>query len=382
MPFRREGSPYYHYDRTITVAGESRRIRGSCGTSNRVEARAVEDAAVQAARRELIDGPAKAAVTLDTALGSYIAVVAASQPSFGTTTSQGKALIAGLGKAPALHLITHKTLIDYQIRRRAHVANATVNRELQLLRRVINHAGLALDARTPEIDWRKLALREPKERARELTPAEEARLFKALRPDFHALVRFCLATGCRVGSAIRLDWRDVDPDSRAIVLRMMKGGEHHTIPLSRGLAAILEPLRAQRAAYLRKAPAKVRLSIGERVFLYRFRETAQLRPFTLAGWKKPWWAALETAGIPDFRFHDNRHTALSRMTRVKGLKAAQRLAGHASITSTARYAHCEHDELREAMERVEATHTGPTIVETGENQDKAKPLAKRRKAPK
>ena len=93
-------------------------------------------------------------------------------------------------------------------------------------------------------------------------------------------------------------------------------------------------------------------------------------------------AALEAAGIPDFRFHDNRHTALSRMTRVKGLKAAQRLAGHASIASTARYAHCEHDELREAMERVEATHTGPTIVETGKNPAEAKPLGTRRKVQK
>lgn len=344
MPFRREGSPFWHYDRTITVGGQRYRLRGSCRTRSKQEAREIEETEVRLFRQRIVDGPSRQSVTLDAALGSYVDEVAAYQPSLATTTSQGRALLAGLGKATAIDTITQADLARHVTRRRAGAANGTVNRELQLLRRVLKHAGVRLDARLPAIDWRDLALREPRERSRELTREEEERLFKQLRPDFHPLVRFCLASGCRVGTAIRLEWRDIDWHARTITFRHMKGDQHHVVPLSAGLHALLRPLPRAHA----------------RVFTYRFRGGKTLRPFTIAGWKKPWWAALTAASIPDFRFHDNRHTALSRMTRVKGLKAAQRLAGHASIATTARYAHCELDELRDAMDAAEATHTGPT----------------------
>ena len=381
MPFKREGSPYYHYDRTITVDGIRHRIRGSTGARGKAEAREIEEDAVRAARRALTSGPEAVPVTLDAALGSYILHVAAHQPSLGTTNSQARALLSGLGATRLLHDLTLGRLMEHQSRRRETVAPATINRELDLLRRVIAHAARALEARTPEIDWRKLRLREPRERSRELTLAEERRLFKALRPDFRPLVRFCLTVGCRVGNAVRLEWRDVDFDARTIVLRQMKGDQHHSVPLSAGLAALLSPLLEQRRAYLRETKrAADRAAIGDRVFLYRFRGTGQLRPFTEAGWKKPWWAALTAAKVPDFRFHDNRHTALSRMTRTKGLKAAQRLAGHADISTTARYAHCEADELRAAMERVERTHNTPTIAASTPEPAPAKKLKRRRKS--
>ena len=380
MPFKREGSPFYHYDRTITVDGQRHRIRGSTGARGKTEAREIEEQAVRDARRRLTDGPRRIPVTLDEALGRYILDVAADQPSLGTTKSQAKALLAGLGKTQILHDITTGQLIRHQTARRAAVANGTINRELELLRRVIAHVGQALHARLPEIEWSAIRLREPKERVRELSAAEEKRLFKALRPDFHPLVRFCLLVGCRVGNAIRLEWRDVDFESRTIVLREMKGGEQHSVPLSAGLAALLTPLLEQRRTYIRSAPLKDRPAIGDRVFLYRFRGSAKLRPFTIAGWKKPWWGALTAARVPDFRFHDTRHTALSRMTRVKGLKAAQRLAGHADISTTARYSHCEADELREAMERVERTHNTPTVVASTPEPAPRKTLKRRRKS--
>jgi integrase len=347
MPFRKAGSPYWQYDRTITVAGQRYRLRGSTGARSKPEAREVEEAEVRAARARILHGPAKVVLTLDQAIGTYCANVARHQPSWRTTRSQAKILRAGLGKATPLPDITAATLTEHIARRRAVVSNATVNREIQLLRRVLAYAGKNLAAAVPDIDWRALALREPHERSRELTATEQARLFRHLRTDFHPLVRFCLIAGCRVGNAVRLEWRDVDFQARVIVLREMKGDEHHAIPMT-----------AQLLVLLANQP---RVEGIDRVFTYAFRGGRKRRPFTIAGWKKPWWAALTAAGIPDFRFHDTRHTALSRITRAKGLKAAQKLAGHASITSTARYAHCEMDELREAMEMAEFTHSTPTM---------------------
>ncbi len=258
-------------------------------------------------------------------------------------------LLAGLKGSAPIAALSNASIVAHIAKRRATRSNGTVNREIQLLRRALKYAGSALDAAVPEINWRDLKLKEPTERVRELTAAEEGRLFKHLRQDFHPLVRFALITGCRVGNAVRLEWRDVDFATGVIVFREMKGDRHHAIPMTRTVVALISS----------------QPRVHERVFTYWFRGGKKRRPFTIAGWKKPWRAALAAAGIKDFRFHDTRHTALSRVARVRGLKAAQKLAGHASIASTARYDHCEMEELRATMEAVETTRTGPTAVRRG-----------------
>lgn len=50
-------------------------------------------------------------------------------------------------------------------------------------------------------------------------------------------------------------------------------------------------------------------------------------------------AALDRAGIHDFRFHDLRHTFASHMAmRGAGLKDLQELLGHKSLSMVLRYA--------------------------------------------
>ena len=102
------------------------------------------------------------------------------------------------------------------------------------------------------------------------------------------------------------------------------------------------------------------------VFVYQCkRSRAQRRkgefyPFSRHGWRKDWQRALEAAGIEDFRFHDLRHTAATRVLRATGnIKAVQKMLGHSDITTTARYAHVLMDDVRAAMEAAER-HTIPT----------------------
>ena len=93
---------------------------------------------------------------------------------------------------------------------------ATVNRTItEPLRRVLNRARL-WGEHLPLIEWRKHLLKEPRERIRELRADEEERLFAALRPDHHAIVRFALLTGCRIAECVGLRWRDVDWGGRVI----------------------------------------------------------------------------------------------------------------------------------------------------------------------
>ena len=65
-----------------------------------------------------------------------------------------------------------------------------------------------------------------------------------------------------------------------------------------------------------------------------------------------WWeAALDASKVAGYRWHDNRHTFCSRLA-MKGvnLKVIQTLAGHKTITMTARYAHLDDASLRAAVD--------------------------------
>ena len=60
--------------------------------------------------------------------------------------------------------------------------------------------------------------------------------------------------------------------------------------------------------------------------------------------------ARDGAGIPDFRFHDLRHTFATRLVqRGVDLYKVQRLLGHKTQHMTQRYAHHSPESLREGV---------------------------------
>ncbi len=61
------------------------------------------------------------------------------------------------------------------------------------------------------------------------------------------------------------------------------------------------------------------------------------------------------AGLPGLRIHDLRHTFASHAAMNKEtLPMIGRLLGHASVKSTARYAHLDDDHVLEAAEQIGA----------------------------
>lgn len=348
IPFRKEGSPFWQYDRTFSLKGKRYRVRGSTGETNKSTAREVEEAEVAAARQVALHGEEAPEITLDEAFGTYAMNIAMTQPSWYTTKYQTQVILKGLKRSTLASETTDAHLTNYIAKRRATVANATVNREIQLLRRVFNYARRNLKMSVADVDWDAHILPEPKGRVRELTLDEERRLFEHLPDDLASLVEFALLTGCRAGSAIRLEWRDVDLEQRIVVFRDMKGGEHHTIPMTERLRTLIAN--------------QPRLLHIKNVFTYKYRGLKRKRrAFTPCGWSKPWKKSVADAGIVDFRFHDLRHTAASRATRAAGIENAQKLLGHKDISTTQRYAHVNMDDLLKAMEKSEATHAQPTI---------------------
>ena len=72
-------------------------------------------------------------------------------------------------------------------------------------------------------------------------------------------------------------------------------------------------------------------------------------------------AAMKRAAIPNFRFHDLRHTAASWMAmRRRPLVEIKEVLGHSSITMTMRYAHLSPAHLRSCVELLDGLT--PVIV--------------------
>ena len=58
------------------------------------------------------------------------------------------------------------------------------------------------------------------------------------------------------------------------------------------------------------------------------------------------------AGVVGFRLHDLRHWCVTTLFRVgNSAPVVQRLAGHAHLVTTQRYARAQLDELRDGMRR-------------------------------
>jgi integrase len=345
-PFKTAGSPHWQYD----VQRRGRRFRGSTGTANKTAAQAfinrlIAEIASGEYDKQVIEAQ-KESITVTQALGHYWLHVAEAQPSAGTTLSQMRALREGLGRVASypMHELTQSHLMDYRRARRAVVAEATVNRDMQCLRRAINWCVKNRGANGPSIDWTALRLKEATERIRWLTDAEETALLEALREDLLPLFLFCLWTGVRVTGARTLLWQDVDLKARQARVRL-KGGKTQVVHLTPQTMALI-------AAQPRDVPPS-----GPRVFTYLSRGKTRA-PITKDGWRKPWAQALAAAGVANFRWHDIRHTTATRLRRFGAdLKLVQQILGHADLASTARYAHVAPDDQADVMDRMEASRS-------------------------
>lgn len=359
--YRPKKSPHFHYD--FVVKGS--RFHGSTGTSNRRAAEAIE----AKLRTDAAEGTVlkrRPQLTIDAAAQRFWEEKAKFEASHKTTEYQLANLVAGVdrdgaGKNLLISDIDGSKLATYVARRRAHVAPSSVNREIELLRRLMRRAQRVWGVDTGEQmpDWGAVMLPEPDQRVRELTDVEEAALFQHLRPDLHAIVRFAIMTGIRLTNVIRLTWPQVDFTNgliRLMVKSVKPGGDVHTVPLTPAVVAMLGVERGRHPTY---------------VFTYACVRTSKHRhrtlryPFSKTGWRKPWKAALAAAKIDDFRFHDNRHTAATRTLRESGnLKVVQRMLGHKRIETTAKYAHAQVEDVRAAMAATQSRNSpGPMAIE-------------------
>jgi len=337
-------SPFWQFDFQF----KKQRFHGSTGCTTKRDA----DAYVAKLRHKIALGDDKPPITLDKACLAYWEDKGQHESASATTDYQLENLCSIIGQNRFLHEITQEDFRKFCAARRGKVSNASVNREWQLARRVWKHARKAgYDVPHEEsergIVWKDLRLSEPKERSRELSADEQKRLFAKVGPDLLAVVEFAMLSSQRRSAVIGLRRSRCDLDGmRAEVFT--KGGRWHKFPLTERMAQIIRDRPVVEGCdyvftYECQRPSPARKDRPRRFKGRRY-------PYSKQGWYRQWKTALKDAKIDDFRFHDLRHTGISRLVRSSGnLKLGMTLADHSNVSTTSRYAHVLEDDLRMAM---------------------------------
>lgn len=171
-------------------------------------------------------------------------------------------------------------------------------------------------------------LSENNTRDRILSAEEQERLITACEEvEEVALLPFvlmALGSGARAGELTNLRWRDVDLDEGFAILRDTKNGDTRMIPVMGYSLDTLKTYRNQFDAVPIGSPFVFKNNTGRVPFHYHL----------------AWDKARIAAGIPDFKFHDIRHTAASNVAMAgRSLGEIGALLGHRSVQTTRRYAH-------------------------------------------
>ena len=181
---------------------------------------------------------------------------------------------------------------------------------------------------------------EPKGRVRYLTDDERecliAEVKKSPNPLLYPAVMLALTTGARSREILNLRWEDINLAERRAILQETKNGERRTLPIVEPTLSALCELKAKNK--------------GGRYVFYARRETGEEHPANIT---KSWYNALDKAGIPDFRFHDLRHTCASYLAmHGVGIATIAEILGHKTLQTTKRYSHLSDQHKQSVVERV------------------------------
>ncbi len=221
-------------------------------------------------------------------------------------------------------------------------SGATVNRYLATLSHMFSTALMEwrLIDRNPVRDISRK--KEARGRIRFLRDEERDALLNACAksgwPALYALVLLAISTGARRGELIRLQWPDVALDTPApqAIVHDTKNGDPRRLPL------VGKALGAVKALKLSNN--------GRSRFVFPSRSGSD-KPYD--AFDAHWYAALEIAGIADFRFHDLRHTCASYLaSQGASLLEIADVLGHRTMAMVKRYSHLAEEHKIAVIEKM------------------------------
>ena len=322
----------------IAYPHQGREIRESSGSTDPRKAerllnqRLKEVGAAQIGARPFI-GPAQERVTLDDLLTDLKRdYEIRGRRSLPQLRAHLRPVEAYFGRDRAL-TITPPRLRDYIAHRQAQgAANATINRELEAIRRAF---ALAVEAGTLAVAPKVPRLSQQNARQGFFERGEfEAVLHRLDDPDVRDFVEWFWWTGMRPGEIRSLTWADFDRETSTLRLHASgaKTGHGRVIALEGQLRAIID--RRWRA----------------RVLSCPFVFHRGGRP--MGEFRKAWKSACRAAGLTGKLLYDLRRTAVRNMVRA-GVdpSVAMKISGHRTRSIFDRYNIVDQRDLREALEK-------------------------------
>lgn len=247
-------------------------------------------------------------------------------------------LIPFFGRLRVTDITTHH-MEQYKAQQvKEGVSNKTIRNRLTVLHKCLSCAyeWLKLEGSPPRAKWPKC----PPPESDYLSSEECKLLLSHAEGIVHEMILTTLRTGMRQGEIKGLQWPCINWDNRMVIIRHSycdirktldtpKNDKERCIPLDTDVAELL---------YRRKK---------EEGFVFMDRD----KPFNSPRLNLRLAKVCQKAGLRKLTWHDLRHTFATHLAmRGVPLNTVQALLGHASITTTMRYAHVAPSTLRIAIE--------------------------------
>jgi integrase len=321
MPGLTNRGGVWHIDKRIKGFG---RLSESCGTTDLKEAERFLTHRLEEIRLAEVYG-VRPTRTFEQAAVKYIEDYQ-SKRSIERDVIALKIVMPYIGKLP-LDRVHNDALVKFkQDRRKAGRMAGTINKELAVVRRILNLAarvwrhpnGQTWLPAPPLLEMEKGPARRPYP----ISWEEQGRLFRELPAHLERIALFAVNTGCRSGEICRLSWDwevavpEIDDSVFIIPDLVAKNGQERIVVLNRIARKVVEGERGKHPGI---------------VFTYHGNRLSRVRNHA---WKK----ARDRAGLPEVRVHDLRHTFGHRL-RAAGVSFEDRqdLLGHKSVRITTHY---------------------------------------------
>jgi integrase len=212
-------------------------------------------------------------------------------------------------------------------------ANATINRELTALKRLLNLGARCTPAKVAHVPYIPM-LKEDNVREGFFEHEDFQRLMEYLPEYLRPVAFFGYCTGWRKSEILFLTWKQVDLEAGTVRLEpgTTKNREGRTVFMEPDLFEMMKGIYRKRAL---GCPLVFHHS-GQQIHDYR----------------KAWDAATKKAGIPGMLFHDLRRTAVRNMVRA-GIpeRVAMAISGHKTRAVFDRYNITSLEDLRVAAQK-------------------------------
>lgn len=372
-PYRlfKRGDIYHAYISFVSETGERIQLRETTGATS-------EQGAVQYCLKRISELQKKIkqqtsgelpSITLNDAFGRYFTEKAQYHSNPSNILTRLSNIKTNLG-VTYLHEIDKQVLSNFVALRRQTVKNGTINRELSIISAIKNLADDFWEVRTNKANPLKFKLNVPAENIKYFSDWETIeRILKKASSWIRPIIYTALYTGFRRGTILTLKWENIDFNNNTITVLVKDkntvNGKILTIPMIDKLKeVILKQPRINEYVFNYDGKPVERIDRSWNSIFYKWQrvdkievgdvyETRKIRNKKTGKMEDVLYKRfLIDETLPYTNFHTLRHTAMTWIVKSTGdIRVAQKIAGHADIKTTVKYAHVLDEQKRSALEK-------------------------------